>query len=208
MLCVKRENERVTTMNQNQLGTLLQNSLGANEKEKMVKTRGLSIVGHLLRWEDVVIQISNISLISTSNFQQTALPVWAVFLAVVGVVLLPFAWWAGLLCLGIGILVICAWYAETKKTKKYKYLNIQLNSGRLFSLLFENEEFLNQVLDVFANIFEDDESQAENRDIRIDIQNCHVEDRSNLNVEVSNSSADHGGTVIGAININKTGPRQ
>lgn len=190
-------------MNQNQLGTLLQNSLGANEKEKKVKTRSLSIVGHLLRWEDVVIQISNISLISTSNFRQTAMPMWAVLLAMVGVVLLPFVWWAGLLCLGLGMLVICGWYSETKKTKKYKYLNIQLNSGRLFSLLFENEEFLNQVLDVFANIFEDDDSQAENRDIRIDIQNCHVEDRSNLNVSVDNSPVDNGGTVIGSIHVNK-----
>ena len=110
--------------------------------------------------------------------------------------------------LALGIFVIWAWYTENQKTKKYKYLNIQLNSGRMFSLLFENKEFLNQVLDVFANIFEDDDYQAKNRDIRIDSQNCHVEDRSNLNVEVSNSSADHGGTVIGAININKTEPRQ
>ena len=195
-------------MEQNQFGTLLQNSLGANSKEKQVKTQRLSIVGHLLRWEDVVIQISNISLISTSNFKQTALPVWAIVMRVIGVILLPFIWWAGLLCLALGIFVIWAWYTENQKTKKYKYLNIQLNSGRMFSLLFENKEFLNQVLDVFANIFEDDDYRAKNRDIRIDIQNCHVEDRSNLNVEVSNSSADHGGTVIGAININKTDPRQ
>ena len=40
------------------------------------------------------------------------------------------------------------------------------------------------------------------------ISKTAVEDRSNLNVEVSNSSADQGGTVIGAININKTEPRQ
>lgn len=195
-------------MDQNQFGTLLQNSLGANNKEKQVKTQRLSIMGHLLRWDDVVIQISNISLISTSNFQQTALPVWTIFLFVIGVILLPFIWWAGLLCLALGVFVVWVWYKENQKTKKYKYLNIQLNSGRIFSLLFENKAFLNQVLDVFANIFEDEDSQAKNRDIRIDIQNCHVEDRSNLNVEVSNSSADHGGTMIGAININKTGPRQ
>ena len=107
-------------MEQNQFGTLLQNSLGANSKEKQVKTQRLSIVGHLLRWEDVVIQISNISLISTSNFQQTALPVWAIVMSVIGVILLPCIWWAGLLCLALGIFVIWAWYTENQKTKKYK----------------------------------------------------------------------------------------
>lgn len=193
-------------MDQKQFGSILQNSLGGNNKEKQVKTQRLSIVGHLLRWDDVVIQISNISLISTSNLQQTPMPFWAIILIIFGVVLLPIIWWASLLCLALGILVIWAWYKETKKTEKYKYLNIQLNSGRMFSLLFENQEFLNQVLDVFANIFEDDNSQAQNRDIRIDIQNCHVDDRSNLNIKVDNSQADNGGAVIGAININKTGP--
>ena len=156
----------------------------------------------------MVIQISNISLVSTSNFQQTALPVWAIIMSVIGVALLPIIWWAGLLCLALGIFVIWAWYTESQKTKKYKYLTIQLNSGRMFSLLFEDKEFLNQVLDVFANIFEDEADQAQNRDIRIDIQNCHVEDRSKLNVIVDSSSADHGGTVIGAININKTEPHR
>ncbi|WP_317380602.1 hypothetical protein [uncultured Intestinimonas sp.] len=193
-------------MDQKQFGSILQNSLGGNNKEKQVKTQRLSIVGHLLRWDDVVIQISNISLISTSNLQQTPMPFWAIILIIFGVVLLPIIWWASLLCLALGILVIWAWYKETKKTEKYKYLNIQLNSGRMFSLLFENQEFLNQVLDVFANIFEDDNDQAQNRDIRIDIQNCHVDDRSNLNIKVDNSQADNGGAVIGAININKTGP--
>lgn len=193
-------------MDQKQFGSILQNSLGGNNKEKQVKTQRLSIVGHLLRWDDVVIQIGNISLISTSNLQQTPMPVWAIIMSVIGVVLLPIIWWASLLCLALGILVIWAWYKETKKTEKYKYLNIQLNSGRMFSLLFENQEFLNQVLDVFANIFEDDNYQAQNRDIRIDIQNCHVDDRSNLNIKVDNSQADNGGAVIGAININKTGP--
>lgn len=192
-------------MDQKQFGSILQNSLGGNNKEKQVKTQRLSIVGHLLRWDDVVIQISNISLISTSNLQQTPMPFWAIILIIFGVVLLPIIWWASLLCLALGILVIWAWYKETKKTEKYKYLNIQLNSGRMFSLLFENQEFLNQVLDVFANIFEDDNYQAQNRDIRIDIQNCHVDDRSNLNIKVDNSQADNGGAVIGAININKTG---
>ena len=147
-------------MDEKQFGALLQNSLGVKNKEKQIKTQSLSIVGHLLRWEDVVIQISNISLISTSDFQQTMFPVWVIFLMVAGIVLLPFMWWAGLLCLALSIFVIWTWYNEIKKTKKYKYLNIQLNSGRMFSLLFESKEFLNQVLDIFANIFEDDDYQA------------------------------------------------
>lgn len=43
-------------------------------------------------------------------------------MSVIGVALLPIIWWAGLLCLALGIFVIWAWYTESQKTKKYKYL--------------------------------------------------------------------------------------
>lgn len=189
-------------MNSEQLGKLFQNSLNSNQKEKKIKTTNLSITGNLLRWEDVVIQISNISIISSSDFQKTPFSIWNILLLIAGVAFLPIIWYVGLLCLAFGAFLIWAWYTETERTKNYKYLNIQLNSGRLFSLLFEDKTFLTQVLNVFATIFEDDDA-AQNRNIYIDIASCRVEDRSSVNLNVNDSKAENGATMIGSVNINK-----
>ena len=75
-------------MEQKQLGSLVQNSLGTNRKEKRVNTPSLSIVGRLLRWEDTIIQIDNISLISTAEFQQTSFPLWSLVLILIGLLLI------------------------------------------------------------------------------------------------------------------------
>lgn len=189
-------------MEQKQLGSLVQNSLGTNRKEKRVHTNSLSIMGHLLRWENVIIQISNISLITTSDFQQSAFPMRAVILIVLGLVLIQYIWIAGLVCLALGLFIIWDWYSDIQKSQNYKYLNIQLNSGRVFSLLFESDVFLKRVLDVFANIFEDDDLTDKN--IHIDIKHCRIDDHSNVNIDASHNTVTNGGRIIDQVNLNKS----
>jgi len=65
------------------------------------------------------------------------------------------------------------WYQERESKKGYKFLHLRLNSGTVFSFVFEREDFLRKVLDVFANIFEDVEKNV-NNSITIDIKNCEV----------------------------------
>ena len=189
-------------MEQKQLGSLVQNSLGTNRKEKRVNTPSLSIVGRLLRWEDTIIQIDNISLISTADFQQTSFPLWSLVLILIGLLLIRYSVFVGLICLTGGGLAIWFWNAEVQKTQSYKYLNIQLNSGRVFSLLFEYDVFLKQVLDVFANIFEDNDLTDKN--IYIDIRNCRIDDHSNVNIDASHNTVTNGGRIIDQVNLNKS----
>ncbi len=189
-------------MEQKQLGSLVQNSLGTNRKEKRVNTPSLSIVGRLLRWEDTIIQIDNISLISTADFQQTSFPLWSLVLILIGLLLIRYSVFVGLICLTGGGLAIWFWNAEVQKTQSYKYLNIQLNSGRVFSLLFESDVFLKQVLDVFANIFEDNDLTDKN--IYIDIRNCRIDDHSNVNIDASHNTVTNGGRIIDQVNLNKS----
>lgn len=197
-----KERECVFVMNSEELGKLIQNSLDSNQKSKKIETPNFSIKGNLLRWEDVVIQISNISLISSSKFQKTPFSKWNILFLLAGIVLLPIIAYLGLLCLAVGAFLIWTWYTEKERTKNFKYLNIQLNSGRVFSLLFEDKTFLVEVLNLFATIFEDDDA-AKNRSIYIDIANCRVEDQSSVNLTVNDSSAEGGSTMIGTVNINK-----
>lgn len=163
----------------------LQDSLLGGRKETVVETKQFQICGHLLRWEDTVIQISNISLISTGNFQSQQFPMWAAILALLGLLALGASLIVGLMCIVVGIFCIYLWYKAIEKTKEYKYLNIYLNSGRVFSLLFEKEWFLREVLDVFANIFEGGGTK-QGTNISIDIQNCTVDNQSTLIGTLSN----------------------
>ena len=189
-------------MEQKQLGSLIQSSLQTNKKAKQVNTPSFSIVGHLLRWEDTIIQIDNISMISIASFQQAPFPLWSIVLILVGLLLIRYSIFVALLCLAGGGLLIWFWNIDVQKTQNYKYLNIQLNSGRVFSLLFESDMFLKQVLDVFANIFEDDNLAGKN--IYIDIKNCRIDDHSNVNIDASHNTVTSGSRIIDHINFNKS----
>ena len=53
---------------------LLGGNLFGSKKEKVIETDELQVRGHLLRWKDVVIQISNISQISVGNYPRPPFP--------------------------------------------------------------------------------------------------------------------------------------
>lgn len=154
---------------------LLGGNLFGSKKEKVIETAELQIRGHLLRWKDVVIQISNISQISIGEYPAPPFPVWPEAAILIGLVLLQFNVWIGLISILVGAVVIFMWYQERQSKKDYKFLHLYLNSGTSFSFVFEQEAFLRKVLEVFANIFEDVEKNV-NNSVTIDIKNCTVKD--------------------------------
>ena len=153
------------------------NSFGSglfdSKKEKVIATDELQIRGHLLRWKDVVIQISNISQISVGSYPTQPFPMWTLVAILIGLFSIQFNILIGLAGLLLGGGVIFMWYQERESKKGYKFLHLRLNSGTVFSFVFEREDFLRKVLDVFANIFEDVEKNV-NNSITIDIKNCEV----------------------------------
>lgn len=153
------------------------NLLG-NRKEKTVETRNLQIKGHLLQWEDVAIQISNISLVTSSDVQPSQFPVGVVVLIVLAFALIFFNVIFGLILLALAVLVCYLWYRENEKKKKLKFLHLQLNSGTTFSILFQSKEFLNEVLTVFSNIFEDGGKVSS--EYYFDLKNCTITEGSSV----------------------------
>lgn len=158
---------------------ILRNILGGRTHTNVIQTNNLNISGHLLRWEDVVIQISNISMISTAELQKLQFPFVSITLILIGLVLIKLNFLLAVIFVGVGGFLIYAWYSENQRTKDFKYLHIHLNSGRAFSILFENPVFLNRVLNIFAEIFEDG-GQIISGDIHIDIKNCNVDNNSSI----------------------------
>lgn len=129
---------------------------GGDSKSKVIETQNLRIHGQLLRWSDTAIQISNIAMVSTAELPLPAFPVWAVLFVIGGVIVLGDRQLGGggLIFIAIGVALGYFWYRKYKKVKDMRYLHIFLNSGYTYSFLFTNQDFMSQVLQVFANIFE------------------------------------------------------
>lgn len=141
-------------------------------KEKTVETDNLRIEGQLLEWKGVIIQVSNISLITTANLNSTKFPLWTLLAIIIGIALFQFEGLVGLVLIAIAGVVIYLWYADVQRAQNHKYLNILLNSGYTYSILFKNDSFLEEVLKVFSNIFADGSYAKTN--YYIDISNCTI----------------------------------
>lgn len=168
---------------------------GENQEKNVIQTDSLFISGHLLRWANVVLQISNISLITTTNLQKPAFPslCWiSLFLGAFFFTLNGFFLkFLGLLLLAFSVYLAYQWYMEYQSSKTSKCLHIHMNSGRVFSIVFRSQDFLTQVLNVFANIFEQG-GQASSEDIHIDIQNCSI--------DMQECSFDNQSSLINSVN--------
>ena len=152
---------------------LLSSELFSDSKEKVINTDQLQIKGHLLRWKDMVIQISNISQISIGNYPAPQFPLSAIFIILIGLCCLLFNIFFALLMIALGIFIVVVWYQEKNSKKGHKFLHLRLNSGTVFSFEFAQESFLRRVLEIFANIFEDVERTA-NSSVTIDIKSCNI----------------------------------
>lgn len=161
-------------MERNMMGS----GLTGNQKEKTVSTDGFQVKGHLLQWENVAIQISNISLVTSSDVQPMQFPIWGLLIVIAGIALIPFMLPLGILLLVLGAFTFFVWYRENEKKKQHKFLYIQLNSGKSFAILFQSQEFLNQVLQTFANIFADGGKTGNN--YYFDLKNSKIDRNSSV----------------------------
>lgn len=173
-----------------------ENSAG-KQKGKTIETGTMTIRGHLLRLPNVVIQISNISGITVTDVQMRnpggILLLIGLCLTVAGGFLVKtsqqYSYYygsyrdedqmsMGVVLFIIGVVLIIIGLVLLGKANR-KCLNIYLNSGVTYSIVFANEEFMNQVLDVFDAIFED--GGAARHEYHINIKDCNFEGSSVIN---------------------------
>lgn len=127
-----------------------------SSKSREINTDSLKIHGNCMEFLDVVIQLSNISLISTNSVIPTKFPTWSIGAIAIGLICLllkaaPIVI-LGLILIGGGGGAIYLWYQQIQKEKELKKLVIATNSGQTFSILFYNGEFLKTVIGVLKEI--------------------------------------------------------
>lgn len=140
----------------------------SNTSEKTtITTNSLTIVGNLLKWSGTVIQISNISLVSTARVAKKAFPFLSLLLAVLGISLISigikgsrYGIDEGLAALGTVFLLtagiwILIWASDRKNENEKENLNILLNAGLVYTILFNDRKFLAEVMRCFEQILSD-----------------------------------------------------
>ena len=166
----------------------------ANEEYEALETTSLTIKGHLLRWNNYVVQISNISLVSSGEKDPPSFPKWILWTTLIGIIILAYGIkessgyysdneLAGgmigiaILLLAIAVIALVIWINQVWSCQEEKYLHIHMNSGSTYSILFKDKEFLEKkVIPMFSKIFED--GAKDNSSFYIDIRNWNIEDSS------------------------------
>ena len=149
-----------------------------DSKNKVIETENFTIRGHLLRWFDTAIQISNISMVSTADLPLPRFPVWTVAGVFLGLAVMSTG---DSTAQGIGLVILIVaggwmalWYNAVKDAKSKKHLHLFLNSGNVYSFVFSDRQFLAQILQLLANIIET--GTTPNTNFNVNIHDCNVTD--------------------------------
>ena len=122
-----------------------------NDK-KNIETPVLRVNGNYLELPNIIIQLSNISVLSTTNITPEKFPIFSIFLIIIGLTFMESFTAFSFIALLSGILWIFYWYISVEKVKDLKRLTIITNSGNIFPIVFNDEEFLNKVVVVITHI--------------------------------------------------------
>ena len=120
--------------------------------KKDIKTDYLTVKGNLIGWKDTIIQISNISMITAGDLDPRPFPKWSLGLLLLGAMFWKFSSFLGFLLYVAGGAWIYFWYQAVMEDSKKKRMSMQLNSGRVVSIIFYSKEFLDEVIDKLNTI--------------------------------------------------------
>lgn len=166
----------------------------------IIKSDFLEIKGNLVRCNRTIIQMSNISMLTTTDFAKVPFPIWSIFIGLLGLFCMiqgeeVSAFLLGILLVAVPVLAIWFWKEKMNRVEQTKKLNFVLNCGTTYTIIFNDLVFLNKVVSVFTNILVDsDKSQniyfdIEKGDMKI-IEGNYAENEIHHNKFMDNSSAN------------------
>lgn len=152
------------------------------DKEKSIVTNELVIEGNILICTDSIVQISNISSISTYSFNKEPFPklVLLVFLATLYAFNYSMTMAVVLFIVGIGWLLY--WNNKNKELEKKRSLNIVMNSGNSLSIVVNDEEFLQKIIKVLGAIITKGGVGNKTVNISLDNNEFNVSGDGNANI--------------------------
>lgn len=142
-----------------------------NFGEKNIETPYLVIKKNIMTWNNTMIQLSNISLVTAADIDLLPFPILAVLLILAGIMLFNSSAALAILLLVLAAAWLYFWYRENEKCKEGAILTIRMNSGHNLHFSFDDKAFLLRVVDVLENIIIDG---GNNPQTTIDIKGCKI----------------------------------
>lgn len=144
-------------------------------KTNEIKSQFLEIKGNLVKCDRQIIQMSNITMITITDFEKIPCPYWTIIFGLLGL----YAWsddflnnlLSGIILLAIPVVAFYFWKKKVDHWEQRKKLNFVLNCGVTYTIVFSDLEFLDRVVAVFTNILA---STNHNQNIYIDMQNSDM----------------------------------
>lgn len=141
-------------------------------KKKSINTPQLLINGNIMSWSDTMIQLSNVSCISTKPLEEIEFPKLSILLLIIGLLIFKYNTALSIILLiGVGIWIY-VWYLANDARKSETILNINMNSGMNLRFIFSNGGFLNDVLQVLEKIII--EGGVGEQNVVINIHGCDI----------------------------------
>ena len=145
-----------------------------NKDEKEINTGQLNIVGNIIKFEESLIQIRNISYITIMKLEMEKIPLWTIVLILLGIIGTGNSEYriVSLFVIIIsGLYLYLGWYRKNKERSKISVLTIVMNSGSNLSFVVRDKEFLKRILNVLEKIVVDN-GIDKNSEVSINIKDC------------------------------------
>lgn len=114
--------------------------------EKNIETPYLFIKKNIMTWNNTMIQLSNISLLTAADIDLLPFPILALLMILGGFVLFKSSAAFAILLFVLASVWFYFWYRENEKRKEGAILTIRMNSGHNLHFSFEDKAFLLKVV--------------------------------------------------------------
>ncbi len=152
--------------------------MSKNDNEKSIDTPELMIKGNIMSWPGTMIQLSNISCISTSALSEKPFPNMAAGIIILGLLGFKFNAMIAVIVVLIGAAWIYVWSQENKERKTNTRLSIIMNSGNSLQFVISNKKFLDNILKVLEKIIIS--GGVGNQQVSINIKDCKISGSARL----------------------------
>ena len=148
--------------------------------EKCIRTMKLNIMGNMMTWQGMLVQLSNVSYITTDELEAIAFPWISIMIIFVGFIFAMISFLFTIVAIALGVGLIYLWYKQEQKRKSSARLTLCMNSGDKLALVFLDRSFLTKVMHVLEKIIL--EGGIGNNEITIDLSGAQFHgDASVLN---------------------------
>lgn len=143
------------------------------KKEKSIETPELLIKGNIMSWEETMIQLSNVSCISTAPLDQLEFPKMSIIILLLGIVIIFDNPVTGIILLTAGGIWIYVWHYINVIRKLDKMLIIIMNSGNSLKFIIGDRNFLNIIVQLLREIII--EGGIGDQNLIIKIEGCTID---------------------------------